>query len=158
MIAYRSISELLAFIPGMVGVWMRRAWYKVTLRKCGARLFVDWMAVIRSPATEIGNDVYIGVHSWIGWCSIGDDTMLSGPTFVVSGLETHGMARDRPMREQPCTLQQVHIGKDVWTGSNVTVGADLADGTVVGAGAVVVKPTHPYAVVVGNPARQIKER
>lgn len=49
------------------------------------------------------------------------------------------------------------IGEDVWTGSNVTImgHADLGRGCLCGACSVVTKPVPPYAVVVGSPARII---
>ena len=158
MLPYRSISELLSGIPGMLGVLLRRLWYRTMLPTCGARLFVDWGAVLRSPRSVIGDNVYVGIRSWISEVSIGSDVMLSGPCIVTSGRHTHGVSRDRPMREQPVALTAVHIGDDVWVGSGAIIMADLATGTVVGAGSVVTKPTEPYSIVVGNPARKIGER
>ncbi|WP_280938120.1 CatB-related O-acetyltransferase [Sinorhizobium sp. Sb3] len=54
----------------------------------------------------------------------------------------------------------IKIGSDVWfgTGSIVLKGVTIADGAVVGAGAIVTKDIPPYAVAVGNPARVIKYR
>ena len=62
------------------------------------------------------------------------------------------------MSEQPVTLATVHIGDDVWVGAGAIIMADLATGTVVGAGSVVTKATEPYSIVVGNPARKIRDR
>lgn len=52
------------------------------------------------------------------------------------------------------------IGNDVWLGRNVTItnGANIGNGVVAGAGAVIVKDIPDYAVVVGVPARIIKYR
>lgn len=36
--------------------------------------------------------------------------------------------------------------------------ADVSDGCVIGAGAVVTKPVEEYTVAAGNPARKIKSR
>ncbi|OQB26464.1 MAG: putative acetyltransferase [Chloroflexi bacterium ADurb.Bin180] len=158
MLPYRSTSQLLAGIPGMLGVLVRRIWYRAALQACGSRLFVDWGAVLRSPRSVIGDDVYVGIRSWIGEVSIGSKVMLSGPCIVTSGSHTHGISRDRPMSEQPVTLATVHIGDDVWVGAGAIIMADLATGTVVGAGSVVTKATEPYSIVVGNPARKIRDR
>ena len=47
------------------------------------------------------------------------------------------------------------IGNDVWIGAGASVlpGLNLAEGTVIGANAVVTKDTEPYSVMVGIPAR-----
>lgn len=52
------------------------------------------------------------------------------------------------------------IGNDVWIGDEVTVlgGVSIADGTVIGAGAVVTKNTEPYGIYVGVPAKKIGSR
>lgn len=55
----------------------------------------------------------------------------------------------------------IDIGNDVWIGFNALIMPNvkkIADGAVVGAGAVVNKDVPPYAVVVGNPARIVRYR
>jgi acetyltransferase-like isoleucine patch superfamily enzyme len=54
----------------------------------------------------------------------------------------------------------VTIGNDVWVGRWATImsGVTIGDGAVVGARAVVAKDVRPYAIVVGNPAREIRRR
>ncbi len=58
------------------------------------------------------------------------------------------------------TKGDVHIGHDVWIGDNATImsGITIGHGAVVGAGAVVTKDVAPYAIVAGNPARQVRQR
>ena len=52
------------------------------------------------------------------------------------------------------------IGNDVWIGDDVIIpgGITIATGAIVAAGSVVVKDVAPYAVVGGNPAKQIGTR
>lgn len=54
----------------------------------------------------------------------------------------------------------IKIGDDVWLGAGAKVldGVTIADGTIVGMGALVTKDTEPYGVYVGIPARKIKSR
>ena len=55
----------------------------------------------------------------------------------------------------------LHIGHDVWIGSNVIVTPGcrrIGNGAVLGAGAIVTKDVPDYAIVAGNPARRIRDR
>ena len=49
------------------------------------------------------------------------------------------------------------VGKGATIGANATIvcGHDIGNYSFIGAGAVVTKTIKPYALVVGNPARQI---
>lgn len=52
------------------------------------------------------------------------------------------------------------IGHDVWIGHSATIlsGVTVGTGAVIGTCAVVASDVRPYAVVAGNPAREIKRR
>ena len=52
------------------------------------------------------------------------------------------------------------IGADVWIGSGAVIlsGVTIGPGAVIGARAVVARDAAPYAVVAGNPARQVRKR
>lgn len=53
------------------------------------------------------------------------------------------------------TTKDIHIGEDVWVGTNATILADgdLGRGCIVGACSLVTKPVPPYALAVGSPAK-----
>jgi acetyltransferase-like isoleucine patch superfamily enzyme len=72
----------------------------------------------------------------------------------------HGMAPDRPLREQPVRSRGIVIGRDVWIGAqaSVTDGVRIGDHAVVGAGAVVTRDVSDWAVVGGVPARVLGDR
>ena len=55
---------------------------------------------------------------------------------------------------------ETNIGNDVWIGANSVIlkGVNVADGAIVGAGAVVTKDVPEYGIVVGNPAKLLKFR
>ena len=50
------------------------------------------------------------------------------------------------------------IGDDVWIGTSATILADVAAGSIVGAGAVVTHTFEPYSILAGVPARLIRQR
>jgi acetyltransferase-like isoleucine patch superfamily enzyme len=61
---------------------------------------------------------------------------------------------------QPGSKGDILIGHDVWIGAGALIlsGVRIGNGAVIGANAVVAKDVRPYAVMVGNPAREIRRR
>lgn len=64
------------------------------------------------------------------------------------------------IKDQGESRQGIVIGNDVWIGAHVTIldGVNVADGSVIGAGAVVTKSTEALGIYVGNPARLVRRR
>ena len=56
--------------------------------------------------------------------------------------------------------ENIFIGNDVWIGHNALImqGAYIEDGAVVGAHSIVGGHVNPYALVVGNPAKEVRKR
>ena len=54
----------------------------------------------------------------------------------------------------------VTVGNDVWIGHGALLlgGVTIGDGAVIGAAAVVASDVRPFAIVAGNPAREIRRR
>ena len=57
-------------------------------------------------------------------------------------------------------LSRIKIGNDVWLGRNVIItnGANIGNGVIAGAGAIITKDVPDYAVVLGVPARIVRYR
>lgn len=108
--------------------------------------------VVISPDVKLGNNVKVqnNVSIYTG-VECGDDVFL-GPSMVFTNVINPRSAVNR--RGQYSTT---HVGKGASIGANSTIvcGHDIGEFAFIGAGAVVTKEVPSYALVVGNPAKQI---
>ncbi len=157
--AFPGWSQAMSLLPGLSGVYMRRAFYRLVLPRCGDGVCVSFGAVISHPTAELGRDVYVGVGCMLGDVTLEDDVLLGSHVSIINGSGQHGIGRlDVPVREQPGVYPRVTIGRDSWVGDRALVMTDVGKHCVVGAGSVVTRPVPDYAIVVGNPARVLRYR
>jgi acetyltransferase-like isoleucine patch superfamily enzyme len=109
----------------------------------------------------IGENSSIGEYTYINAArgvSIGRDVLIAPSCHITDA--NHGIAPDRPIREQGRVVAAVHIGDDVWVGAGAKVlsGVRIGDGAVVASGAVVTEDVLPAAIVGGVPAKFIRWR
>lgn len=88
-----------------------------------------------------------------GGVSIGKRVLIAGHCVLSSvghpiSLPRHGQVDSSP----------IIVGNDVWFGAGAIVvpGVTIGEGSVIGAGAVVVNDVPPFSVAVGVPARVVK--
>jgi len=111
---------------------------------------------------RIGKRVYVGTgccfHGHKG-LEIGDDCLFA-QNITITPYSHIFEDPDRPISSQGGHSRKVTIGRDCYVGKHVCIlySADIGEGSVVGSGAVVVKPIPPYSVAVGVPARVIRKR
>ena len=110
----------------------------------------------------IGNNVYIGEYTVVtsnGEIEIGDNVLISPHNDIVDFNHIYQDA-DKPINQQGFVAKKIKIEEDVWigSGSKILMGVTIGKGAVVGAGSVVTKNVPSYHVVIGNPAKTIKER
>lgn len=121
------------------------------------------MARIYSPrSVSIGRNVSINdfVHIWgAGGVTIGDNTLVAAHTIITS--QTHDVeALGRgALYRQTHLAKEVRIGKNVWIGSGAVIlpGITIGDDSVVAAGAVVTKNVPSKTLVVGVPAKAVRQ-
>jgi virginiamycin A acetyltransferase len=157
--AFPGWSQAFSLIPGVSGVYLRRAFYRMTLRRCANDACIGFGSVFSHASAEVGRRVYVGHFCTLGDVTLEDDVLISSNVSVINGGYQHGTDRlDVAIREQPGVWQRVTIGRDSWIGERSVVMADVGEQTVVGAGAVVVKPLADRVIAVGSPARVLRSR
>lgn len=157
--SFLTMSIVLSYLPGWPGMFTRRVWYKLNLRKCGKNLFVDFGGVFRTRKATAGDNVYVGMHCLVGEVDLGDNVTISHQSFIMSERSQHGLSRSKPMNQQiKKNLERTKIGDDVWICLNCVIATDVARGTVVGANSFVNKTFDEYSIIAGSPARFIKKR
>ena len=108
--------------------------------------------VVISPDVILGNNVKVQNNVSIYTGVICDDDVFLGPSMVFTNVLNPRSAVNR--RD---SYLRTHVGKGASIGANATIvcGHDIGAYAFIGAGAVVTKPVPAFALVVGNPARQI---
>ncbi|MGE0567667.1 MAG: acyltransferase [Bacteroidia bacterium] len=108
--------------------------------------------VVISPEVVLGNNVKVQNNVSIYTGVTCDDDVFLGPSMVFTNVTNPRSAVNR--REQ---YAKTHVGKGASIGANATIvcGHNIGNYAFIGAGAVVTKHVLDFALVVGNPAKQI---
>jgi len=110
----------------------------------GDQLIIGKFCMIASGATFImngGNHVSEGISAY---------------PFAIFGGDWQGAMEGKSYPTKGNTV----IGNDVWIGHRATImpGLTIGHGAIIGTGSLVTKDVAPYAIVGGNPAKEIKKR
>lgn len=108
--------------------------------------------VVISPDVVLGRNVKVQNNVSIYTGVTCDDDVFLGPSMVFTNVINPRSAVNRKNE-----YLKTHVGKGASIGANATIvcGNDIGQYAFIGAGAVVTKYVPPYALVVGNPAKQI---
>ena len=120
--------------------------------KVGADCNIGDHAFIESGVT-IGNNVTVknGVALWDG-VEVEDDVFLGPHCVFTNDLNPRAYIKKAP---ETMTGTWVRKGATIGAGAVIVCGIEIGAYAFVGAGAVVLRSVPSFAVVVGNPARQI---
>ncbi|MBI1692436.1 MAG: N-acetyltransferase [Bacteroidetes bacterium] len=123
----------------------------MTGAKLGERCNIGQNVVV-SPDVILGNNVKVQNNVSLYTGVICADDVFLGPSCVFTNVTNPRSAVNR--RGQYAITR---VGKGASIGANATIvcGHDIGEFAFIGAGAVVTKTVPPYALLVGNPAKQI---
>lgn len=108
--------------------------------------------VVISPNVVLGRNVKIQNNVSVYTGVVCEDDVFLGPSMVFTNVinpRSHVSRKDE--------YRQTLIRKGASVGANATIvcGNEIGEYAMIGAGSVVTKAVKPYALVVGNPARQV---
>lgn len=121
---------------------------------------------------SIGSNCFLGENSRL-WSSssivLGDNVLISHDVNI-HDTDAHSISaasrrehfseifgRGHPAELPDVATKPISIENDVWVGFGASIlkGITIGEGAIIGACSVVTKDVAPYAIMAGNPARQI---
>lgn len=107
--------------------------------------------VVVSPGVILGNNVKVQNNVSIYTGVICEDDVFLGPSMVFTNITN---PRSAIIRRDRYVTTMVRRGASIGANATIVCGNEIGEYSLIGAGAVITKNVKPYALVVGNPARQ----
>ncbi len=107
--------------------------------------------VVVSPGVKLGRNVKVQNNVSIYTGVICDDDVFLGPSMVFTNITN---PRSQVIRKDSYVTTIVEKGASIGANATIVCGNIIGRYAFIGAGAVVTKDIKPYALVMGNPARQ----
>ncbi len=108
--------------------------------------------VVVSPKVVLGTNVKIQNNVSIYSGVICEDDVFLGPSMVFTNILN---PRSAIIRRDEYVETFVRKGASIGANATIVCGNEIGEYALIGAGAVVTKPVLPFALVVGNPSKQI---
>jgi len=108
--------------------------------------------VVISPNVVLGNNVKVQNNISIYTGVICEDDVFLGPSVVFTNVIN---PRSAIIRKDEYKKTIVKKGASIGANATIVCGNNIGEYAFVGAGAVVTKEVKPYALVIGNPSKQI---
>jgi virginiamycin A acetyltransferase len=151
-------AHIFSVFPGVPGVFLRRAYYRLTLDRCASNFYIGFGALFTHRCAVVEQNAYIGAYALVGSAHLGEGCLIGSRASLLSGTALHEL--DEQGRWGPCDktrLRQIEIGDYAWIGEGAIVMANIGAGTMVAAGAVVEQDARAGILLAGNPSRFVRQ-
>ena len=108
--------------------------------------------VVVSPGVVLGSNVKVQNNVSIYTGVVCEDDVFLGPSMVFTNISN---PRSAVVRKDQYQKTLVKRGASIGANATIICGNQIGEFSMIGAGAVVTKDVLPYALVVGNPSKQI---
>jgi len=108
--------------------------------------------VVVSPNVVLGNNVKVQNNVSIYTGVICEDDVFLGPSMVFTNVIN---PRSAVVRRNEYLQTVVKKGASIGANATIICGNNIGQFAFIGAGAVVTKEVLPYALVIGNPSKQV---
>jgi UDP-2-acetamido-3-amino-2,3-dideoxy-glucuronate N-acetyltransferase len=108
--------------------------------------------VVVSPKVVLGKNVRVQNNVSIYEGVICEDDVFLGPSMVFTNVINPRSAVSRKHEYMPTVVRK---GASIGANATIVCGNEIGEYAFIGAGAVITKPVADYALLVGNPAKQI---
>ena len=108
--------------------------------------------VVISPEVKLGNNVKVQNNVSIYTGVVCEDDVFLGPSMVFTNVTN---PRSAIVRRNQYSKTTVKKGATLGANCTIVCGHDIGEYAFIGAGAVVTRSVPAYALVIGNPARQV---
>lgn len=150
-----SLGQFLGLFPGIIGSYLRAAYYWMLLDQCSWEIHIGFGSYFSQRSAKLGANIAMGGYCIIGTASIDDEVMIASRVSIPSGKRQH--VDSMGQLSSDTTLDRVIIGKKCWIGEGAIVLADVGEGCIVSAGAVITTKMPNHYIIGGNPGKPIKE-
>lgn len=108
--------------------------------------------VVVSPEVVLGNNVKIQNNVSVYTGVVCEDDVFLGPSMVFTNVIN---PRSHVVRKSEYKQTVIRKGASIGANATIVCGYEIGEYAMIGAGAVITKSVKSFALVVGNPAKQI---
>lgn len=155
---FQSCGHFFAILPGHFGMYVRRAFYIGTLKRCSQRCHIGFGSLIRHRGSILEDHVYIGDYALLGEVILRQGCLIGSRASILSQGEHHFLDEEgRWSTLDHPQISATEIGEYSWIGEGAIIASPVGRGARVAAGTVVANQVPEHVMVAGNPARFVKK-